>query len=84
MPIFGASTHHRREPQMATESKGQSPQERFEQYNPYAGLAVKSDDQPSPGDTLVTVHNALMAVAFELSKIRAEIHFSGIIADLRG
>lgn len=54
---------------MATQNEGQSRQKRFETYNPYAARLTggRHDAQVA----------ALLAVAFEIDRLRTEIHFAG-------
>jgi len=60
---------------MGANAEGPSRQERFEQYNPYADRArhtYAGDDGNADTDIL---KEALLAVAFEVAQLRAEIRF---------
>jgi hypothetical protein len=52
---------------------------KFEEYNPYAAicseLLAQEEDDLSTGELLFTL--APLSVAYELARLRAELHFAG-------
>jgi hypothetical protein len=59
---------------MATNDNELSRQERFEKYNPYA---ASLGDLATVADADTIDARAHLAVAFEISQLRTEIHFQG-------